>query len=438
MKDYWFFLSYARRDAYNNIYLKTFFNELAQELAVVAGLPSKLKETDIGFFDREGIELGHVWDDTVAEAIQSSKVFVALYSRAYFNSEVCGQEFQLFNMRVEDYKKKLSPQDSQPNLIIPVLWQSVERLPSTLPQSVAKLQFTHASLPPKYEKDGLYFLMKNKNARGEFIRRLADSIYKEVDAHKLPRLQNPPALDKIPNVFDPQPVAVAAAAAPAAGAAVTALPANVNIPNNAGPDVAWFVYVAGKNADYQKVRKHTDCYGTAGGLDWRPYHPEVQSKVGLIAQGVASSKDLLAETLPLSDQLIDHLRKADADNTIVVIIVDPWSIGLPSFKKTLVAYDQNRLLNSGAIVIWNEKDVETMDAAGALKKRLRETFPNILVSRDIVFQDDVGSEQQLRDRLSTVIDEVKRKITERANLLRPVDETQNSPFPTLTVPTPKP
>jgi FxsC-like protein len=441
MKDYWFFFSYARRDSYKNIYLKTFYEELAREIAVAAGLPSKLKETDIGFFDRENIELGHVWDDTVAEAIQSSKAFVALYSPAYFNSEVCGQEFQLFKMRLEDYRKKLSPQDSQPSLFIPVLWQPLERLPSTLPESIAKLQFTHASLPAKYENDGLNFLMKNKNARRDFIRRLADSINKEVNAHKLPRLQNPPPLTDIPNAFNPQPIVVTAQPqiAPAPGApAVAAQPPDTHyVPKNYGLDVAWFVYVAGKNADYKTVREHIDCYGAVGGKDWRPYYPEVESKVGLIAQGVASSKDLLAETLPLSDELVTHLREAEAKNTIVIILVDPWSVGLPSFKKPLKDYDNNRLLNSGAMVIWNHKDPETVTAANSLKQTLVNTFPNILVSNDVVFQNNIDSEQQLRDRLSDLIDEVRKKIIARENLLRPVTNTPNSSFPTLTVPTPQ-
>ena len=57
MADYWFFLSYARGDAKGNPWVQQFYEELAQEVRIYAGLGSGPEIKEIGFFDQEGIEI---------------------------------------------------------------------------------------------------------------------------------------------------------------------------------------------------------------------------------------------------------------------------------------------------------------------------------------------------------------------------------------------
>src|SRR3954468_18823863 len=102
MSNYWFFLSYARRDALsNNPYLKKFYKDLALAVGSAAALNSSVEVSDIGFIDNQGIETGDNWRETLAEALQTSRVLVCLFSRSYFNSEFCGKEFHAFSLRLE-------------------------------------------------------------------------------------------------------------------------------------------------------------------------------------------------------------------------------------------------------------------------------------------------------------------------------------------------
>src|SRR5688572_4677483 len=99
---YEFFLSYSR--ANNDAFLKRFFDELSQAVRDRRGLP---QSAEVGFFDQRQIELGEQWDGTIVTALQNSSVFLAIASPAYFRSEYCGKEWELFRQRT-------SPSTGQP------------------------------------------------------------------------------------------------------------------------------------------------------------------------------------------------------------------------------------------------------------------------------------------------------------------------------------
>src|SRR5215213_1686004 len=144
MGNYYFFLSYSRRDAAGGEYLKKFYEDLALGVGAKLGLPSSTKKTEIGFFDETGNEPGDHWPSNIAEALRTSKVFVCLYSRGYFNSTYCGREFQLFLDRVNKYKASHPELTTAPPLILPVLWDSPDRLPKLLPEIINEVQYTHS------------------------------------------------------------------------------------------------------------------------------------------------------------------------------------------------------------------------------------------------------------------------------------------------------
>src|SRR5215204_3173222 len=81
---YWFFLSYAHRDAIGSTWFQDFYRRLALEVGRAAALPSDVEETDIGFVDKEGLEVGGDWPTMLGEALQDCKVFICLYSKSYF------------------------------------------------------------------------------------------------------------------------------------------------------------------------------------------------------------------------------------------------------------------------------------------------------------------------------------------------------------------
>ncbi|HKG23709.1 MAG TPA: TIR-like protein FxsC, partial [Blastocatellia bacterium] len=157
MSDYWFFLSYAKRDALDNHYLKKFYKDLAQAVGRAAALDSSVADSEIGFFDGQGIETGDSWRGTLTEALQTSRVLVCLFSRSYFNSEFCGKEFHVFRARLEDYRRS-SKAKERPALILPVLWDNPFKLPK-MPAAVTEMQYTHDDFGATYAREGLQLLM---------------------------------------------------------------------------------------------------------------------------------------------------------------------------------------------------------------------------------------------------------------------------------------
>jgi FxsC-like protein len=411
-KNYWFFLSYAGRDAIGHKFLRKFYEELALEVGRAAGLPSKVTAGEIGFFDETGIEAGEAWSATLTEALQTSRVFICLYSPSYFNSDNCGKELQLFRSRVDAWVAA-SPPGPRPPLIIPILWQSAEHLPKLLPEALAEIQYTHAEFGAVYAKEGLYrlrSLRKYKDSYREFLMAFADRLTEVATQYEVPRLQTIPSFAEARSAFQ-QTINAGA-------------PSGVSSNGQAGPRFAHFVYVAGRDVDLRGVRSRLDFYGPEGGRDWRPYHPEIPKPVGMITQGVATSENLFYEPLPLGEDLIQHLRKAESANSIVIILVDPWSIKVQSYRRQMMSYDENMFKNCGVLVPWNERDEETSQQLISLKDNLGSTFSrNYIVNREYI-NDKVKSAEELEMELVRMIGSIRKRIFKVARASRPVVNTQ--------------
>jgi FxsC-like protein len=425
----YFFVSYFHRDAKDNVWFKEFYEDLTKDVAREANLPVDVPYTDIRFFDREGIQTGDRWDITLAEALRASRVFVPVYSAGYFKSEYCGKEFRVFYERVREYEEGKGLAQGDAPLIIPVLWGPPNEILESLPKPISSIQFTDASFGDMYAEFGLEYLLRmGKNqtsdeykAYQKFLLGIRRKIVAEATRHPMPRANHVTPLEDVCSAFASDSTAAGVVAA--AGA----------VPDIAGPEVAWFVYVAGRPADFANanIQRSPACYGQAGGPEWQPYLPNTQKKIGVIATSVASDKEVFPQLLPVSDRLIEQLQEAEEKNTIVVLIIDPWSLQL--YRKPLSAYDKTRLSNSGIIVLWNDNDPETRQRRQPLQAELRQTFSRNLISRDVFFQES-GSEAELRDKLGAAIDDVYRKVNERAKLVRGTVAEGGGPIPKLPVP----
>src|ERR1700749_1115042 len=97
----WFFLSYARLDREtapkDQDYIKSFYEDLRRNL-----LQMKPQAGEVGFFDDKGISHGSAWQPTLNQALATCRVLICVYSPAYFISEYCGKEFQIFRTRLDD------------------------------------------------------------------------------------------------------------------------------------------------------------------------------------------------------------------------------------------------------------------------------------------------------------------------------------------------
>lgn len=419
MSGHWFFLSYARRDALGNAYVTRLREHLALEVGRVAGLPSSVGAGDIGFLDTEGIEAGQHWPDALARALQSCRVMVCLYSRAFFSSPYCGKEVQVFRSRLAAHG---SPGDPPPPLLVPLLWARPDTLANAVPPSLSRIQHADAAFGETYAEEGLYQLMSLSKYRDEYRRllvRLAETIVRSAEAHPLAPLPDVPRLDAVPSAFDHR--------APEA----SPHPAE---PRASGPDTARFVFVAARRGELAELGAPDHAYGPAGGRDWRPYAPTEPEPVGLVTQRVAALENVFYETLPLADRLIDQLREAERTNTIVVLVVDPWSIRSETYRRHMLEFDEANFVNCGVLIPWHRQYDEAAEVRSILETGVRQTFSRAYVLNASYIRRSIHSVDELQKELIAVISEVRRRMIQRAQVFLPPEYLSEHPLPTISGP----
>jgi hypothetical protein len=212
---YYFFFSYARLDV--DPYLKKFYKDLA--IAVrLKGLPNE----NIGFFDDEDIQSGRMWPERLANALQTSRVFVPLYSPTYFAKEYCGKEWRVFSSRLDEYSRHFAT--PRPALILPVLWVPEDKLPKPLPRAVSDVQYKHDDFGDLYARGGLRLLIvlrKYRDRYQEFLDAFADKLIHVGDLCCLPPLDNLQPLNQIRSAWEAEWSSVPGIAKPVAGAVDT-------------------------------------------------------------------------------------------------------------------------------------------------------------------------------------------------------------------------
>jgi hypothetical protein len=196
---YLFYISYAREDNTDGLVSK-FYEDLSKDIAgKIAARPD-----EVGFFDREMIEPGAMWDHKLVSALQQSAVFIAVYSPYYFQNKFCGREWAVFSSRIEAFVKSLLKSTYYPSLIFPVLWQNEHYVSPRMPTALREIQYKHMGFGKAYDEHGLRVILRNKKFRDEyedFISVLADLVIDAAQRNKMPALPNLPPFEEIIPAF---------------------------------------------------------------------------------------------------------------------------------------------------------------------------------------------------------------------------------------------
>jgi FxsC-like protein len=428
MSNYWFFLSYARRndlsygrtgDNKDRQLIQRFYQDLVSEIISRGPASIPRTKTEVGFYDQARIETGDKWDETLAKALRTSRVLVCLYSRGYFESEYCGKEFQVFQSRVRDYS--ITRNATHLPLIIPVLWHRPDKFPS-LPACTFDIQYVHDEFGSVYAVEGLEYIMRLQKCKDDytkFLMRFTDKLIAVAEEHTMPALAKCPPLKNIQSAFH--------ASTPISQAVVMPNGAQDEVDDeieleNKGPGVVHLVFAAASSQELRQVRTKLEAYTEWGGRYWKPYVPDVDKQVGFITQQALTDMELQQEVLPFNRKLTDKILKADEQesNVIILIVVDPWSLLLDSYHQRLNTYDRVNLVRCAILVAWNDREQEPGINPEDVKLKVRQTFLSTIVNKNMYFRDDVSSEPNLRNEVQSAIIEIQRKLAERANLLRPV------------------
>jgi len=415
----WFFMSYTRvDDPVGEDGVRTFYDDL--KAAVSARVQDQTPP--LAYLDRENLKPGDSWPDELADALGSCRTFVAIMTARYFTREYCGKEWAIFEKRSRSLGGSVLPP-----LIIPVLW--VRPVDGELPKFATDLQMTfdpnvialetERPLLAAYETYGLEHVMKRRNTSHAniyetILEQLAKRIIENAKAHPLPSLARSAllSLENAPNRF-------ASAQPPIPGSGSAASRAN-------------FAFVAGTVQEMTGIRADAQkYYGPAGALDWMPYAPDEAEQIALIAQTAATGKRLIVNWLSTKAGLVDAIKQAEKENSVAIVIVDPWTARHPEYRPVLSQFDEFQFRNCVVLIPWNRSDAQTESARQLLRDDLRQTLSRSFDTRkDIYFRHDVLA-KQLGAEISVALADLETLLAPYREPARAVESSQHKEPPQL-------
>jgi FxsC-like protein len=393
---YWFFVSYARQDSEGDGKLKQFYDDLLNEVLLFEHFP----DGEAGFFDVEGIEFGAPWKEELSRALRTSRVMLSLCSPAYFNSDYCGKEFQVFYERQKAYTRAQKPEE-MPHLILPILWGPPNK---GYPELIQNLQYTDPEFPAVYAEQGLKYMMDLSEHGDDYIkfrRRLARIIIEEGRRHALPELKTLRPLEGVRSAFAPTR---ARAHKPGGG------------PAAGGFKKVWVMCVAARPDELSGFKAAVEAYGDNGRMEWKPYMPPVDKTIGVLAQEAVSKQKLFYYPLELetTDDLVEAVREAERNGEIVIILVDAWTMRIAAYRDFLTPYDKVNLSNCSVLIPWNERDPEAGGHRVELEKAIKETFQFTAKFKrnSIYYRDSITSDRALKETLMKTLSKIRAELTE--------------------------
>lgn len=413
-------MSYARPDddfrGSERGLVQTFFDDLCAEIE--AGVEPRA-DRGTGFLDKHDIDHGDVWAEEVARGLVTCATFVCIMSARFFTRPYCGKEWALFERRCEKYALQ---HGVKPQLILPIIWKPP--LEGTFPEFA--LAVLHTFKKPSaseqqnlrdYEEHGLLWVMKRRDsshreAYETIVEQLAARIVKVASSHPLELWTEPlPDLKSAEQKF-PSPASAASPAAPAP------------------PNRAHFAIVAGRLTEMTSIRGQAHATYGMRDDDWRPYQGDSR-EAARFAQTAAEEASMLATWVPVDQDMIGSIRKAEDDHSVAVVLVDPWSVGLTRFD-ILQTFDRELFLNCCCIVAWDQADPETASKRDDLEKRLRQKLMRRYAVPDQTrLHADVGGPQQLSEAIRTSLTVLKELMATRSHPVRRVEPGSHSTIPSL-------
>ena len=412
-KPYCFFLSYAREDKEwdHAGTIPTFYRDLVEAIRVRTNWPVER----VGFMETAEIVPGTRWPPKLSAELATCRAFVPILSPTYFDRTFCGQEWAVFEERLQ-----ASPDASgqPPPLIQPVQFVAPEHL-TGMPAVVADVQNTFDKYPAAYSRLGLQQLAGlEPREYKQFVAAFADALKAAVKAHPLPPSAPVSDIRTVVSAFQKP------------GTHVTATHADA-VPT--GPRFAQFFFVAASRSELLGVRQDLEPYGDAG-EDWQPYLPELSDEVAIIAQEVAAREKLRYESLPLDDDFIAAIKEAVKRNKIVVVLVDSWTVRLARYKELMVQLDGHDFDNCVVIVPWNLKDPETTATRDVLVQAIQATFIKARRRDPKSFVESTKSYREFKNELAKSLAAARGRIIDNRQVVRRAESAGVFVNPSFTAP----
>ena len=390
-----FFLSYARDDRNSGppLGIPKFFKDLS---GVLRPKLRNVVEGDIGFLDTRGIEPGSAWPESLRQALGTAQAFVPVLSPRYFERQYCGKEWAAFQSRMPPGARLI-----QPVLFVP----PVDLNP--MPPAMSGIQYSHDGYPPEYLERGLSELLNvetHNSAYWTFLYAYAKVLARALrESTPAPVREIPPLAELASPFHDPDTGYRTADPAAPPGRRL----------------FAQFIYVAARPDELKGIRTELEAYGDQGGLYWRPYLPDMDTEIGIIAGEVASRERFFYESAELDSRLIERIKEAIAKHKVVVVVVDPWTVRLPHYRELMSDLDQMASSSSVVLIPINEQDAETAQQRTDLEAVVEATFINRTAAPDpAAFAPWIRTHEELEDELAAKLTGAKMRVLRNDEVVR--------------------
>lgn len=418
----YYFFSYARTDGVDNEpLLARFLADIEAEVRALTGI----RDNSRGFRDVTRIDLGQPWPDALGQALQHSRVFLALYSPAYFTSPNCGQEWTAFAQRCREHAQATN--STAPPLIVPVLWMPVTLTNYPLSSEIGTVQYHRAAFGDVYRDKGLRFLLRFhlNDLYPHFVAEFGKCLVELVEQHNLRPCSVLPDIRTLASAFHCTPTP-------------TKLPA-LTPPRESGLRHVKFVILAGAADELHGIRKHTDAYAGSN-LGWLPYLPDCQRELAVLVQEVAASEGFSSAFIDPGVGFLEQLQLTQARRNLLVVLVDPWSLRLQLYRHCAGQYDERDFWNGTVLIPWNGQDAETCEHEQSLLELIDEAFPNKATGHKIAggkswaFRGTVSTAKLLAQKLREVLRRIKTTLIKTAPAPRKVAGARDVALPILSGP----
>ena len=384
-----FFFSYARRDSADDPYLRRFYEDLRKEVSSRGGV----EKESAGFFDIHQ-PTGTDWPTTSGTAVGSCKVFVPVYSPWYFNSDACGSEWHGFGRRLTQHHARTGEHLAS---VLPVWWLP----PNTRPPATQNLHDTRDQFGATYREFGLHTLIRQKRCQDEYLTFLNGFALQILKA-----AEKPPCpiaginLRTEPNAF--------------------AQSVQVEEKSQAGGSkVINFVVAAGTSAEMQNVRQVLDTYGRTW-RDWAPYVPRYCDPLVLKAQDVAVEQRMISGPVLAGDDLIQVLDRAKKNQELVVLLVDPWIVGIERYRDLLEQLGSRRYMNVAILLPGDNAELRALPNGTDVGDVLRMCIGDWLDEPRSARQD-LDTVEKFEDVLRSAIIDIRKRIVNHGEVARRVN-----------------
>ncbi|WP_418959950.1 TIR-like protein FxsC [Streptomyces tritici] len=334
----YFYLSYAHPAQRGpDVWVERFFRDVANHVMAMTDLPAG---TPAGFLDRE-IGAGERWTERLGEVLATCRVFVPLYSPRYFASETCGREWYAFTQRTIYEQAK---RDRSVQAVVPALWVPVPD--EQVPAVARRLGWPTQGFGDDYPHEGIYGLIKLGHLAEQYERvvyELAKRIVTVAHESALPPgspvdyLTSPSAFGGFGAQSERVRVVVAA-------------PSRHELPPGRTPEP----------------------YGDDAPA-WNPYHPESRRPLGQVAASLVRSLNLEA-TVTSWEESERWLAGEEPPPDPVVLLLDPWLLGDPVWRRRLADLDAWACPWVRVVVPSHARDEQCV----AARSELRDLFARVM------------------------------------------------------------